>query len=330
MQIAAMFFPPPINAEKERSWDPSWVVVVVFANAIVCYLSPRPELEMGSMQKLLWQRALPLPRHMRGLHICHCYIVRPSISIYPSIQNIELNGTLIVICYIAIHWLPGFHGDFHYHHHPSIELPTSWRGFFFKCGSACQHAPTDWKITYDGLHVLRCHAETCGSQKFRTSCDLVSMNIPRSCQVCAPVLGHSSFLLPPKGARQVSSQVRVGLGGELMGRWGTGRWCGDLQIHISVYLCIVHACVCVSIEDAKNTQIVLSLYIYTSLIYSTSSIFFICNNPNNKFHQLFEGVVYSQTGNPPFLSMGLSLYMYIYIYHNLLLWKAFSWDCRTL
>ena len=57
MQIAAMFFPPPINAEKERSWDPSWVVVVVvFANAILCYLSPRPELGMDgteSMQKLL-------------------------------------------------------------------------------------------------------------------------------------------------------------------------------------------------------------------------------------------------------------------------------------
>lgn len=58
-------------------------------------------------------------------------------------------------------------------------------------------------------------------------------------------------------------------------------------------------CVCVNWRCKKYTDRSISIYIYTSLIYSTSSIFFICNNPNNKFHQLFEGVVYSQTGNPP-------------------------------
>ena len=114
--------------------------------------------------------------------------------------------------------------------------------------------------------------------------------------VCAPVLGHSSFLLPPKGARQVSSQVRVGLGGELMERWGTGRWCRDLQMHISVYLWIVHACMCTSLFVCIYIYILL-LLLYIIYIYISCMHVCVCQLKMQKIHRSFY----------------LPMYIYIYI-----------------
>ena len=153
---------------------------------------------------------------------------------------------------------PGWFSLPSWHHHP-LNCPAAGRLFG---SSAAARVSVPRLITYDDLHGLRCHMAL--SQKFRTCAPLgviwfgISLKIWRYPKNLAR-FGHQWFLGTqafcfPRG--QVSSQVRGGLGREKSHGKVGGR-CGDLQMHVRVYLCIVHLCVHLYINVNINAYYIL-------------------------------------------------------------------------
>ena len=233
-----------------------------------------------------WGWALPPPQahawspHLPLLYCTSFYIYLSIWSIHPKYRRKLYINCNLLHCNSLMTGFPWWF---------SLPSPSLWtahqlKRILFQVRQRVSACP-DWLITYDGLHVLRCHAETSLSQKFRTSCDLVSISQDLA-GLCPGswALGRASVISGPCGAwRRAHGKV-----GDWKVVWRSPNAHKCLSVNCTCMYVYISVCIYIYICMYMYIYIYIYLYLYIHIyIYIMYACVCVCQLKMQKIHRSF-------------------------------------------